>query len=171
MVNPNPRTIKLPPAARAKLVAAALFIATPVLYAFEGNNLQAYLDPVGIPTICAGLTAGVRIGDSMTTPECDAATQEELGRTMDAVLFSIDPQRLDDLPPTRLAAFASFTYNVGTGAFRSSTLLRKFNAGDIRGACDQMLRWDKATYMGQRITLRGLTRRRVAERELCLRGL
>jgi len=153
------------------LLGAALVVATPAVYLFEGNKLEAYLDPVGIPTICAGLTEGVNLGDVMTAQDCDAATQKELVRVMDQVLFSIDPQRLDDLTPTRLAAFSSFTYNVGVGAFRSSTLLKKFNLGDVKGACDQLLRWDKSTVAWVRVRLPGLTRRREAERQLCLQGL
>lgn len=161
----------LSPALVKKLIAGALIVATPAVVAFEGMRHTAYYDPVGIPTICAGLTSGVRIGDSMTPQQCDAATQQELGKVMDAVIYSIDPSRIDSLPETRLAAFASFTYNVGVGAFKRSTLLRKFNAGDTVGACNQLLLWTKATYMGVRVTLPGLVKRREAERQLCLEGL
>jgi lysozyme len=43
--------------------------------------------------------------------------------------------------------------------------VRKLNAGDYTGACNQLLRWNRAG--GKEV--RGLTRRRVAERELCLK--
>ena len=59
-------------------------------------------------------------------------------------------------------ALVSFTFNVGGGAFRSSTLVRKLNAGDARGAGDEFLRWATA---GGRV-LEGLRRRRQAERAL-----
>lgn len=57
-------------------------------------------------------------------------------------------------------ALVSFTFNCGAGALRESTLLKKFNAGDHKGAANELLRWNKA---GGR-ELEGLTRRRKAER-------
>jgi hypothetical protein len=58
----------------------------------------------------------------------------------------------------------SFVFNIGPGAFQSSTLLRKFNRRDERGAADELLRWSRA---GGRV-LDGLLRRRRAERALFL---
>ena len=62
-------------------------------------------------------------------------------------------------------AMTDFTYNVGCGAFRGSTLLKKFNAGDIAGAANEFMRW---TYVGK-VQVRGLIRRRTAERDLFLK--
>lgn len=61
-------------------------------------------------------------------------------------------------------ALASFVFNLGAGRLRSSTLLRKLNAGDYVGAANQFLLWDKA---GGK-PLKGLTKRRQAERKLFL---
>ena len=61
-------------------------------------------------------------------------------------------------------ALVSFTYNCGKGALKTSTLLKKLNQGDIQGAAQEFLRWNKAS--GQ--VLAGLTRRRTAEMELFL---
>lgn len=61
-------------------------------------------------------------------------------------------------------ALVSFTYNCGKGALKTSTLLKKLNQGDIHGAAQEFLRWNKAG--GQ--VLAGLTRRRTAEMELFL---
>jgi lysozyme len=63
-------------------------------------------------------------------------------------------------------ALVSFTFNCGAGAYRSSTLLNKFNRGDHRGAANELLKWNKA---GGR-TLAGLTRRRRAERARFLKA-
>ncbi|WP_249974817.1 glycoside hydrolase family protein, partial [Escherichia coli] len=63
-------------------------------------------------------------------------------------------------------ALYSFVYNVGAGNFRTSTLLRKINQGDIKGACDQLRRW---TYAGGK-QWKGLMTRREIEREICLWG-
>jgi len=57
-------------------------------------------------------------------------------------------------------ALVSFAYNAGAGNLRRSSLLRKLNQGDIQGAADQPLRWNRAR--GR--VLPGLTRRRLAER-------
>lgn len=60
-------------------------------------------------------------------------------------------------------AYVSLAYNIGPGAFCSSTLAQKLNAGDYAEACRQILRWDK--FKGR--PLRGLTLRRQAEYRLC----
>lgn len=132
---------------------------------FEGLRTYAYRDPVGIPTICFGETRNVHMGDRKTAAECKALLGNRLAE------FETGMQRCmshpERVPDPSYAAFLSFTYNVGTGAFCSSTLHRKLNAGDLAGACDELLRWDKAAG----IRLPGLTKRRVAERALCRKGL
>ena len=144
-------------------LAATLAIATPFVAGYEGRSLVAYVDPVGIPTICYGHTADVKLGQTKTAAECDALLAGELGRAIEAVNRLATVQ----MPDTRRAALASFVYNVGEGAFARSTMLRKLNAGDTRGACDELRKWVLAG--GKK--LGGLVRRREAERELCLSGL
>lgn len=61
-------------------------------------------------------------------------------------------------------AYVSLTYNIGSGAFCSSTVVRRLLAGDYRGACEAILMWDK--FKGER--LRGLTDRRQAEYQQCI---
>ncbi|MGO4366647.1 lysozyme [Pseudomonas sp. PAB10] len=130
---------------------------------FEGRSLVAYLDPVGIPTLCDGITWGVSLGDVATPAECDRLLERELGIAITAV----DRQVHVPLPATRRAALGSFVYNVGERQFSGSTLLRKLNAGDASGACAELSRW---VYAGGR-QLAGLVKRRAAERELCELGL
>ena len=127
---------------------------------FEGRNLIAYIDPVGIPTICDGVTKGVKLGDAKTDQECDVLFEAELR----AHQAELNKYVSVPLHPNTEAALISFVYNVGGPAFSRSTLLRKLNAGDTVGACDELSRW---VYAGGR-KLRGLVRRRDAERELCL---
>ena len=62
----------------------------------------------------------------------------------------------------------SLTYNIGTGAFSTSTVLRKVNSGDIAGAADAFLLWDKGTVDGQLVVIPGLLKRRQAERTVFL---
>ena len=61
-------------------------------------------------------------------------------------------------------AAVSLVYNIGPTAFCGSTVARRFNAGDYRGACDAFLMWNK--FQGRE--LRGLTLRRERERATCL---
>lgn len=124
---------------------------------------MAYADPVGIPTICFGETKGVKLGDKSTVEECRgllASRLIEFNRRVDSCVHA-------ELPDTRRAALVSFAYNVGGDALCESTLVRKLNSGDVRGGCDEFLRWNKA----KGIPLPGLTRRRQEERQLCMEGL
>lgn len=147
---------------RKSLVAGSLAMAVSVVGYFEGRQLIGYVDPVGIPTVCYGHTATAVVGQARSAAECEALLQQDLGIALAAV-----DRHLPNLPPATRAAMGSFVYNVGTGAFQSSTLLRKAKAGDLVGACNELPRW---VYAGGRV-LNGLVRRRAAERELCLEGL
>lgn len=142
---------------------ALTMLATGVISQFEGRELRAYKDIVGVWTICDGETKGVKPGDTATPAECDSMLAKNL------VIYEqgLDRCLTAPVPGKSKVAFLSWTYNVGIGAACKSTLVRKANAGDIRGACDQLLVWDKA---GGRV-VKGLTNRRKAERELCLEGL
>jgi lysozyme len=144
-------------------LTGAVGMAGAVVAWFEGRSLVAYLDPVGIPTICEGGTQGVKLGYVATSAECDALLEKELG----IALAAVDRRVRVPLPDTRRAALASFVYNVGEGQFQRSSLLRKLNAGDVSGACAELSRW---VYAGGR-QLAGLVKRRAVERELCEAGL
>lgn len=146
-----------------RAAGGALAAAITLVAAWEGRSLVAYLDPVSIPTICEGYTHGVRMGDTATPDRCDALTAQEVGKALGVVDRSV-PKPLPD--PVRVA-LASFIYNVGPGAYQGSTLLRKLRAGDVRGACNELSRWVYAA--GKK--LRGLERRREAERQVCLSAL
>jgi len=144
-------------------LTAAFGVAGAVVAYYEGNENRAYRDPVGIVTICYGHTATARLGQTHTDEECDRLLQDDLGEAFDAV----DRYVKVKLPVERRAALASFVYNVGDEAFRTSTLLRKLNAGDIAGACRELDRW---IYSKGKV-LPGLVKRRQTERELCEVGL
>ncbi len=89
-----------------------------------------------------------------------------LNKDLATVARQINPYIKVDIPETTRGALYSFVYNVGAGNFRTSTLLRKINQGDIKGACDQLRRW---TYAGGK-QWKGLMTRREIEREICLWG-
>lgn len=141
-------------------VASATFVG-----AWEGLETHAYRDVVGVLTICYGETAGVRAGDVKTKAECEALLAARLQGFADR-LTACAPG-VPKLPLYTQVALLSHAYNVGSGASCSSTLIRKVNAGDIAGACNELPRWNRA---GGRV-IGGLIRRRAAERILCFKGL
>jgi lysozyme len=142
---------------RARL---ALAVTAGLIGAFEGLKTVAYLDPVGIPTACFGMTQGVEIGQEYSEVECEEYLFEKTIGYQRAVRQRVKVP----LSEGQLAAFTSFTYNVGVAAFERSTLLRKLNAGDYEGACNELPRWVYA----RGVKLPGLVKRREVERELCL---
>lgn len=144
----------------AAAVTACMTIATPMVAQFEGLRTKAYLDAVGIPTICYGETDGVQMGQVRTAEECDTMLSIRLAWYALMVYFMVDKP----MTPERHAALASFTYNVGINAFRTSTLRQRLNAGDPQ-ACYQLHRW---VYAKGKV-LNGLVTRRAKEYELCMR--
>jgi lysozyme len=141
---------------------AAVLIAGPFTAQHEGLRLAAYLDPVGVPTICYGDTEGVHLGQKKTKEECDTLFEARLG----FFAYGVDALVGPEMKPETHAALTSFAYNVGLGAFTGSTLLKKLNAGDLPGACNELPRWTYAK--GKQLP--GLVKRREAERKLCLSG-
>lgn len=158
-----------PGASRKQVAGAWLGLALAIVPSFEGLRTDAYLDPVGIPTICFGETKGVQIGDTATNAECQALLKDRLQE------FHADLQKclpaLPLFPPEVQAAFVSWSYNVGTGAACGSTLVKRATVGDLRAACNELPKWNKARKGGILITLPGLTKRRAEEQALCLSGL
>ncbi|HBH7363351.1 TPA: glycoside hydrolase family protein [Escherichia coli] len=129
----------------------------------EGVSYIPYKDIVGVWTVCHGHTGkDIMLGKTYTKAECKALLNKDLA----TVARQINPYIKVDIPETTRGALYSFVYNVGAGNFRTSTLLRKINQGDIKGACDQLRRW---TYAGGK-QWKGLMTRREIEREICLWG-
>lgn len=124
----------------------------------EGYSPTPYKDSVGIPTDGFGNTHNV--GKNKTVP--DHLNQLHLNTTVAGKAVSRCVKA--EMTQNQYDAFVSFTFNVGEGAFCSSTLVKKFNAGDSKGACDELLRW---VYAGGK-KLRGLEIRRQQEHQLCL---
>jgi len=154
---------KLVPKSRLGKGGAILALAVVTVGAFEGVRTAAYKDVVGVPTVCFGETRGVQMGDKHTMAEC----KEMLGGALAEFSAGLDKCLKVETPDKTYVAFVSWAYNVGLGAACRSTLVRKANAGDLVGACNQLPRWNRA---GGRVW-RGLTRRRTDERAMCLEGL
>lgn len=143
---------------RGRTIATGLTFA--ILAAFEGYRQVDYRDPVGVPTACFGHTATADIGTERALEGCEELLLDDV-RKYQAVVLRHAAVPLND---NQLAALTSFVYNVGEGNFRESTLLRKLNAGDYTGACQELPRWVYA----KGVKLRGLERRRQQEMQLCL---
>lgn len=136
-----------------------------LIKSFEGLKLTAYLDIVGVPTIGYGCTHGLTKADvdgkrTITEAEAEEMLMSELAKFEAGVENCVNVQ----INENQFGALVAFSYNVGTGALQKSTLLKMLNSGDISGAAEQFLRWNKAG--GKEVA--GLTRRRQAERSLFL---
>ncbi|CAI0854355.1 lysozyme [Serratia fonticola] len=152
------------PTLRKSLIAAAgggaIAIAAVLVPDLEGVRYEPYRDVAGVLTVCYGHTgADIVIGKRYTSGECKALLDKDL------VPFARSVERSVKIPASEYqkASLISFSYNVGVKAFESSTLLRELNAGDSKGACDEMRRWNKA---GGKVW-KGLINRREVEREIC----
>ena len=105
-----------------------------------------------------GHTHGVHPGQEITQEQAIEYLKEDLQWVETAINDGVDVNLTDN----QFGALCSLVYNIGAGAFRKSTLLRKLNEQDYTGASEEFVRWDRA---GGRV-LPGLLRRRKAETEL-----
>lgn len=130
----------------------------PIIKQYEGLKLEAYLCPAGIPTIGYGHTRGVKLGQKISAAQAEVFLDHDYEEAEDAV------KRLITVPLTdnQLGALASFVFNLGEGRLLGSTLRRKLNSGDYKGAAAE---FDKWVYSGGK-KLNGLIARRAAERKL-----
>mgnify|MGYP003419256032 FL=1 len=133
---------------------------------FESFQPEAYLDPVGVWTIGYGTTAaaGVGIEPKAGMRITEAEADEYLRRGLDKFAALIRPKITRPTTPAEFGAMLSLAYNIGPTAFSRSSVLRWFNAGDKDEAADAFRLWNRA---GGRV-LKGLVRRREAERDLFL---
>jgi GH24 family phage-related lysozyme (muramidase) len=131
-----------------------------LIKSFEGLSLTSYLCPVGVLTIGYGHTGNVLAGTKITEKEADALLKQDLIKFEQAVLNYVTI----DLNQNQFDALVSFCFNVGTQAFKGSTLVKRLNNGENPNivAAEELPRWNK----GDGKVLEGLSRRRSAEVEL-----
>lgn len=127
---------------------------------FEGCRLNAYLCAAGVPTIGYGHTAGVALGMTITLAQAEAFLREDLRKFEKGVSEALTRP----VTQSQFDALVSFSYNLGVGALKKSTLLRLLNQGRTEEAAGEFLKWNRA---GGKV-LTGLTRRRQKEKELFL---
>ena len=139
-----------------------------LIKSFEGFRANAYPDPKsgGDPwTVGYGSTKfpsgrPVKQGDKVTPAQAELYLREDVKKFAN----SVDTLVTAPLKQCQYDALVSFVYNLGATNFRNSTLLKKLNAKDYKGAADEFLRW---VSQGSSVEA-GLRRRRTAERSLFL---
>ena len=139
-----------------------------LIKSFEGFRANAYPDPKsgGDPwTVGHGTTKfpsgrPVKKGDYVTPAQAEMYLREDVKK----FASSVDALVTVPLKQCQYDALVSFVYNLGATNFRKSTLLKKLNAKDYKGAADEFLRWVSP---GSSVEA-GLRRRRTAERAMFL---
>lgn len=128
----------------------------------EGLRLKKYKDSVGKWTIGVGhLITGKEnppIDNEITKERCEQLLSEDLKRFENCVNESVKIE----LTQNEFDSLVHFSFNIGTGAFRMSTLVKLLNRGLKKEASDQFLVWTKQ---------KELTGRRLKEKQLFLEGV
>lgn len=125
----------------------------------EGCKLTAYQDSAGVWTIGYGHTKNVKRGDVITQPKANLFLSEDI-RFAKKVLENEVKVVLNDNQKT---ALISFIFNVGVGAFKKSTLLKKLNNEQYNEVPKELMRWIYATVNNQKVIVEGLKNRRTKE--------
>ena len=126
----------------------------------EGYSDRAIIPvPGDVPTIGFGETQGVKLGDKTTAPKALVRLMDDVAKREGIIKRCVRVP----LSQGEYDAYMSLAYNIGTGAFCNSTLVRKLNAQDYDGACKAILDWDKVKGRA----LPGLTARRQEDYQKC----
>ncbi len=134
----------------------------------EGYSLKAYLCPANVWTIGRGTTIingkPVRQGMEITPEQAEEYFSADLRKFEDAVAKLVGNHATDN----QYSAMVSLAYNIGAGdgGLKTSTLLRKHNEGDYKGARAEFAKWNKGRVNGVLRVLPGLVKRRAEEAEL-----
>jgi len=148
------------------LSAPAAFVAYDLTLPSESLSQPVYLDPVGLPTVCVGhMDKSLKLGQRFSVDECMKMFAEDWKKHQ-AQLNSV--VKVGYASEWQKEALTDFTFNLGIGNVKSSTLLRKLNAKDHVGACRELTKWVKARVKGKLVTLRGLVTRRANTMPFCM---
>lgn len=148
-----------------KRYAAILGAAAALAAGFEGLRQYAYYDPRpgdAILTVCYGSTTNVEKGKKYSIDECKRRLADDMLDAVRAV-----ERCHPNLPDNVLIAFADAVYNIGPKVACNSTASKYLKQGNYEAACRELPRWNKSNG----VVLPGLTRRRLAEMEICLDSL
>ena len=146
---------------KQKLVAIAS-VAAVLAAGHEGLRQYAYNDPrPGDPilTVCYGSTTQVERGKKYSLDECKQRLDADMLEAVTAV-----ERCHPNLPDNVLIAFADAVYNIGPKVACNSTASKYLDKGNYEAACNELPKWNKSNG----VVLKGLTRRRLEERDICL---
>jgi lysozyme len=127
---------------------------------FEGYKSKPYYCAAGKLTIGYGHV--IKSGEKLKELTEDQAT-ELLIKDINEIASYIKRYIKVELTQNQIDAILSFVFNIGNGAFLNSTFLKKLNKNDFIGASQEFLKWNKIARKGKKISLEGLTNRRVKE--------
>lgn len=139
-----------------------------LIKAHEGLRLNAYMPtPNDVWTIGYGHTKTAKQGMKITPAQAEDLLYSDLAWVEQVIASKVKVP----LTQNQYDALASLIFNIGGTAFGRSTVLKRLNAGDYKGAADAFLMWDKQKdkATGKMKALKGLTRRREEERSLFLK--
>lgn len=132
---------------------------------FEGLSTKAYRCPAGVWTIGYGHTAGVKAGQVITEKQADELLKRDLVEYEHKIENWCKNIKLTQ---SQFDALVSFEFNTKGDTLPRSTIFKRLQSGDMSGAADAFLMWDKVTLKGVKVRCAGLHRRREAERRLFL---
>lgn len=153
-------------AVKKTILTSAVVLSVGILVELEGYESKPYYDIAGVLTECYGNTKGVDINKPKTLEQCTALLNEESSR-IGLMLIKDTPYHTVGT----LASGISFVYNIGDGAYRSSTYRKKLQEDKLVEACNEMNKWVYITQSGKKVKSKGLQNRRAKEVEVCLSGL
>jgi len=130
------------------------------LASWEAFRSEPYRDIGGVWTDGFGNTNNVNPSKSVSVPQA----LNQLLINVRSAEGAVNTCITKPMTQGEYDAFVKFTFNVGNRAFCNSTLVRKFNAGDNVGACNELMRW---VYV-KGVKVNGLVNRRESEKKLCL---
>ena len=146
----------------AGISVSGAFVAYDLTLPSEGFEQRVYVDPVGLPTVCVGhMDRSLKKGETFTIEECMemfAADWKKHQAQLDSVV------KVPYKSEWQKEALTDFTFNVGIGNVKSSTLIKLVNQGRHKAACEQLSKWVKA---GGK-TLKGVVTRRANTMPYCL---
>lgn len=161
----------------------ALGLALMLIANAEGLEHHAFQHPGDVPTICLGRTKGV----TMDMVADDATCAKMLVEDGSWAAAAVDKHVKVEIPDTMRAALIDFIYNKGETAFARSTMLKKINAGDLKGACEEFDNWvcgpvtagkgvrdpKEKCYSPtfNKVVMKGLVSRMMRDKKVCLQNL
>ena len=139
-----------------------------IIKKWEGFKLDAYIDPVGIPTIGYGTIRypdgqKVKMGDKISEAEAEAFLKFEVDETVKSLDILLKGIKVNQ---NQFDALVSLCYNIGVGGFSGSSVLKFLKTGDFKKASESIDLWNKGTINGVKQPLPGLINRRREERQL-----